>query len=161
MNRHSRSIVLVGMMGAGKSSVGVCLRRRTGLKLFDTDEIVTLKLGMPISEIFSKQGEKKFREAETEVLRALATTEPVVIVTGGGIVLRASRAGSRPLLQCKNPKKAFTEMLRARLPLYAKIADIRVDTSVLTDEEVAVAILSKFSRYYRKSVPAATMPAIA
>jgi shikimate kinase len=108
-------------------------------------------------------------------------------VTGGGIVLReenipllkrlgvvvcleaeeetllkrASRAGSRPLLQCKNPKKAFTEMLRARLPLYAKIADIRVDTSVLTDEEVAVAILSKFSRYYRKSVPAATMPAIA
>jgi shikimate kinase len=187
MNRHSRSIVLVGMMGAGKSSVGVCLQRRTGLKLFDTDEIVTLKLGMPISEIFSKQGEKKFREAETEVLRALATTEPVVIVTGGGIVLReenipllkrlgvvvcleaeeetllkrASRAGSRPLLQCKNPKKAFTEMLRARLPLYAKIADIRVDTSVLTDEEVAVAILSKFSRYYRKSVPAATMPAIA
>jgi len=187
MNRHSRSIVLVGMMGAGKSSVGVCLRRRTRLRLFDTDEIVTSKLGMPISEIFSKQGENKFREAETEVLQALATTEPVVIVTGGGIVLReenipllkrlgvvvcleadeetlfkrASRAGSRPLLQCKNPKKAFTKMLRARLPLYAKIADIRVDTSVLTDEEVAVAILSKFSRYYRKSVPAATMAAIA
>jgi shikimate kinase len=66
---------------------------------------------------------------------------------------RASRAGNRPLLQRKNPRKAFTKMLRARLPLYAKIADIRVDTSVLTDEEVAVAILSKFSRDYRKSVP--------
>jgi hypothetical protein len=52
-------------------------------------------------------------------------------------------------------------MLRTRLPLYAKIADIRVDTSVLTDEEVAVAILSKFSRYYRKSEPAAAMPATA
>jgi len=179
MNRHGRSIVLVGMMGAGKSSVGVCLRRRTRLKLFDTDKIVTSKLGMPISEIFSKQGENKFREAETEVLQALATTEPVVIVTGGGIVLReenipllkrlgvvvcleadeetlfkrASRAGSRPLLQCKNPKKAFTKMLRARLPLYAEIADIRVDTSELTDEEVAVAIVSKFKKYGRNSAP--------
>jgi shikimate kinase len=187
MNRHSRSIVLVGMMGAGKSSMGVCLRRRTRLKLFDTDEIVTSKFGMPISEIFSKHGENKFREAETEALQALATSEPVVIVTGGGIVLReenrdllkqlgvvtwleanektlfkrASRAGKRPLLQCKNPKKAFTKMLRTRLPLYAKIADIRVDTSVLTDEEVAVAILSKLNRYYLKSVPAAAMVATA
>jgi shikimate kinase len=187
MNRHGRSIVLVGMMGAGKSSVGVCLRRRTRLKLFDTDEIVTSKFGMPVSEIFSRYGENKFREAETEALQGLATSEPLVIVTGGGIVLReenihllkrlgvvawleadeetlferASRAGNRPLLQCKNPKKAFTEMLRTRLPLYAKVADIRVDTSVLTDEEVAVAILSKFSRYYRKSVPATTLLATA
>jgi shikimate kinase len=187
MNRHSRSIVLVGMMGAGKSSVGVCLRRRTRLKLFDTDEIVTSKFGMPISKIFSEYGENKFREAETEALQTLATSEPVVIVTGGGIVLReenihllkrlgivvcleadektlfkrASRGGVRPLLQGKNPEKTFTNMLRARRPLYAKIADIRVDTSVLTDEEVAVAILSKFSRYYRKSVPAATTPATA
>src|SRR5213083_2788753 len=170
MNPSVKSIVLVGMMGAGKSSVGACLRRRTSIKLFDTDKIVTSKFGMPVSEIFSKYGENKFREAETEVLQRLATREPAVIVTGGGIVLReenihllkrASRAGSRPLLQCKNPKKAFTKMLRARVPLYAKIADIRVDTSVLTDEEVAVAILSKFSRYYRKSVPAATLLATA
>src|SRR5439155_13328943 len=184
MNRHGRSIVLVGMMGAGKSCVGDCLRRRTRLKLFDTDEIVTSKFGMPISQIFSEHGENRFREAETEALQALATSEPVVIVTGGGIVLRkenthllkrlgvvvwleadegtlfkrASRPGSRPLLQCKNPKKAFTKMLRDRLPLYANIADIRFDTSVLTDEEVAVAILSKFNKYYRKSVPAAAMP---
>src|SRR6266513_6319668 len=88
MNRHGRSIVLVGMMGAGKSSVGVCLRRRARLKLFDTDEIVMSKFGMPISEIFSKHGENKFREAETKALQALATSEPVIIVTGGGIVLR-------------------------------------------------------------------------
>src|SRR4029077_3777505 len=187
MNRHSRSIVLVGMMGAGKSSVGVCLRRRTRLKLFDTDEILTAKFGMPVSEIFSKHGETKFREAETEALQTLAISEPVVIVTGGGIVLRnenldllkrlgvvvwleaneetlfkrASRTSNRPLLRRKSPRKAFTKMLQARLPLYAKIADIRVDTSVFTDEEVAVAILSKFSRYHSKSVPAATMPAIA
>jgi shikimate kinase len=185
MGRHSQSIVLVGMTGAGKSAVGRCLQRRTGFSRCDTDEIVTSKFEMPISEIFSKHGENKFREAETDALQALATSEPLVIVTGGGIVLReenldllkrlgtvvwleageatlfkrASRAGNRPLLHRKNPRKAFTNMLRARLPLYAKIADIRVDTSVLTDEEVAIAILSKFSRYYRRSVPAATMPA--
>jgi shikimate kinase len=187
VNQANRSIVLIGMMGAGKSSVGRCLHERSTLALFDTDEIVTSKFGMPISKIFSKHGENKFREAETEALRALATSKPAIIVTGGGIVLRennldllkrlgavvwleadeatlfnrASRTRNRPLLQCKNPRKVFTKMLQARLPLYAKIADIRVDTSVLTDEEVAVAILSKFKRYYRKSVPTAAMPATA
>lgn len=168
------------MMGAGKSSVGNCLRRLTNLRLFDTDEIVRSKFGMPISETFSKYGEDRFRDAETEALQALAGDEPAVIVTGGGIVLRkenrnllkrlgavvwldgdeetlfkrASQTGNRPLLQRKNPRKAFAQMLHARLPLYARIADIRVDTSVLTDEEVAIAILSKFKRHYRKSIPA-------
>jgi len=133
---------------------------------------------MPISEIFSMHSEGKFREAETEALRNLSPDQGAIIVTGGGIVLReeninllkrfgvvvwleadektlfkrASRAGDRPLLQRKNPRKAFTEMLRARLPLYAKIADIRIDTSELTDEEVAVAILTKFNKHH-KSVP--------
>jgi shikimate kinase len=168
------------MMGAGKSSVGRCLHERTNLTVFDTDEIVTSKFGMPIREIFSKHGENKFREAETEALQGLVASEPVVIVTGGGIVLReenldllkrfgavvwleadeatlfkrASLAGNRPLLQRKNPRKAFAQMLRARRPLYAKVADIRIDTSVLTDNEVAAAILSEFKRYRRKPTPA-------
>jgi shikimate kinase len=173
MNRHSRAIVLIGMMGAGKSTVGDCLQRRTGFQRLDTDEIVKSKFGMPISKIFSAHGEDKFREAETEALQSVAINEPVVIVTGGGIVLRkenlgrlkqlgtvvwlqadeatlfkrASRTGNRPLLQHKNPRNAFAKMLQARLPLYAKVADIRVDTSALTGEEVALAILSKFKRY--------------
>jgi len=160
------------MMGAGKSAVGRCLQRRTGFSRFDTDEIVKSKFGMSILEIFSRHGENKFREAETEALQALATTEPVVIVTGGGIVSReenvdvlkrlgtvvwleadevtlfkrASQVVDRPLLQRKGPRRAFTKMLRARLPLYAKVADIRVDTSALTDEEVAIAILSKLKK---------------
>jgi shikimate kinase len=185
MKHPIKSIILIGMMGAGKSTVGDCLQRRTGFARFDIDEMVRSKFGIPISEVFSKHGENKFREAETEALQALATSEPVIIVTGGGIVLReenlgllkrlgevvwleadektlfkrASRAGNRPLLQCKNPRKAFTKMLRARLPLYAKVADLRVDTSVLTNEEVVVAILSKFERYCRKSTPRSPMPA--
>jgi len=187
MNHGGKSIVLIGMMGAGKSAVGDCLQRRTGFAQFDTDGMVRSKFGIPISEIFSRYGEDKFREAETQVLKKVLSDERVIIVTGGGIVLRevnldllkrlgvvvwleadektlfkrASRVGNRPLLQRKNPRKAFTKMLRARLPFYAKIADIRVDTSVLTDEEVAVAILSKLRSYHRKSVLAAAMPATA
>jgi len=168
----SRSIVLIGMMGAGKSSVGACLRQRTGLGLLDTDEIVASKFGMPIPEIFARYGEKKFREAETEALRRMRTEEQTIITTGGGIVLRkenveilrsqaaivwldadeetlfarASRKRNRPLLHTKNPRKAFSQIFGARRPLYANIADIRIDTSALTDEEVAVAILAKLRR---------------
>ena len=172
VNQLSLSIVLIGMMGAGKSSVGQCLHRRTGLALHDTDEIVASKFGMSIPEIFAEHGEKKFREAETEALRRVQTEQQTIIITGGGIVLRkenveilrhqaalvwldadeetlftrALRKQNRPLLQTTNPRKSFSEILRARRPLYANIADIRVDTSVLTDEETAVAILAKLRR---------------
>lgn len=176
MNPSGKSIVLIGMMGAGKSAVGRCLQHRFGFSRFDTDQMVTSKFGMPISEIFSRHGEDKFRDAETETLQALATSHPAVIVTGGGIILReqnlallkrlgavvwlqadeatlfkrASRTGNRPLLQHKNPRDAFARMLQARLPLYAKVSDIHVDTSMLTGEEVAVAVLSKIKRYFRE-----------
>jgi shikimate kinase len=167
-----KSIVLIGMMGAGKSSVADCLRHRTGVRLLDTDEIVASKFGLSIPEIFAEHGEKKFREAETEALRRMQIEEQTIIVTGGGIVLRkenveilksqtvivwldgdeetlfarASRKQNRPLLQTKNSRKAFSQILASRRPLYANIADTRVDTSVLTDEEVAVAILAKLRR---------------
>src|SRR6266705_2636771 len=167
-----KSIVLIGMMGAGKSFVADCLRHRTGLRLLDTDEIVASKFGLSIPEIFAEHGEKKFREAETEALHRVRTEEQTIIVTGGGIVLRkenveilksqaaivwldgdeetlfarASRKQNRPLLQTKDPRKTFSQILGARRPLYANIANIRVDTSVLTDEEVAVAILAKLGR---------------
>ena len=160
------------MMGAGKSSVGRCLHRRMGLALLDIDEVVTSNFGMSIPEIFAEHGEKTFREAETEALRRVRTEEQTIIITGGGIVLRkenveilknqaaivwldgdeetlfarASRKQNRPLLQTKNPRKTFSQILDARRPLYANIANIRVDTSVLTDEEVAVAILAKLRR---------------
>ena len=180
-----KSIVLVGMMGAGKSSVGRCLHRRTALALHDTDQIVAANFGMSIPEIFAEHGEKKFREAETEALRRVRTEEQTIIITGGGIVLRnenveilkrlgvivwldgdeetlfarASRKKNRPLLQTKNPRKSFSEILGARRSLYANIADIRVDTSILTDEEVALAIPAKLRRMNPK--PESPIPATA
>ena len=171
------------MMGAGKSSVGRCLHRRTGVALHDTDEIIASKFGMSIPEIFAEHREKQFREAETEALRRVRTEEQKIIITGGGIVLRkenveilrtqfvivwldgdeetlfarASRKQNRPLLRTKNPRKSFSEILGVRRPLYANIANIRVDTSVLTDEEVAVAILAKLRRMNPK--PESPIPA--
>ena len=175
VNQPGKSIVLIGMMGAGKSCVGRCLQQRTKLALVDTDDIVASKFGISIPEIFSKYGEQDFREAETQALRELAPVRPTIIVTGGGIVLcetnvdflkrlgvivwldgneetlfeRASRARTRPLLKGENPRETFTQLLQLRLPLYAKVAHIRVDTSVLTDEEVTVAILSKLRKLGR------------
>ena len=185
VNQLSQSIVLIGMMGAGKSSVGRCLSRRTDLALYDIDRIVTARFGMSIADIFAGHGEKQFRDAETEALRCIRIEEQKIIITGGGIVLRkenveilrsqgvimwldadeetlyarASRKQNRPLLQSKNPRRAFSQILRARRPLYAKIADIRVDTSILTDQEAAVAILSKLRRPNPKpgsSIPTTT-----
>jgi shikimate kinase len=185
LNKVSQSIVLIGMMGVGKSCVGSCLRRRTGLALFDTDEMVAAKLGMSIPEIFAEHGENKFREAETQALRSVPTTEQTITVTGGGIVLRekniefikklgaivwldadeetlfvrALQKRNRPLLETKDPRKAFSQILGVRRPLYAQTADIRLDTWQLTPEEVAMAILSKVGRLNRKprsSIPATT-----
>lgn len=154
-------------MGAGKSSVGRCLQRRTGLARFDIDEVVTAKFALSIPEIFAQHGEEHFREAETQALRELSPTQPTIIVTGGGIVLRdenvdllkrlgvvvwleakeetlferASRRGNRPLLETENPRARLSELLRTRSPLYAKAADIRVDTTTLTHDQVADLIL--------------------
>ena len=83
-----RSIVLIGMMGAGKSSVGRCLQQRTGLALFDTDKIVASQFGISVPEIFSKYGEDQFRDAESDALRELVVERQGIIVTGGGAVLR-------------------------------------------------------------------------
>jgi len=165
----AKSIVLIGMMGAGKSSVGRCLQQRTGLARLDTDEMVAAQFGIPIAQIFEKHGEERFRIAETDVLRKLAPERPAIVVTGGGIVgntenldllkqlgtvvwvtadeatlfERASRRNDRPLLQQKNPRAVFSKLFRERESLYAAAADLRVDTSALTHDEVAETILNR------------------
>ena len=168
-----KSIVLIGFMGTGKSSVGRILEKKTGLHRFDTDEMVSSKLNLSIQEIFSKHGEGKFREAETEALQSLAGKESAIIVTGGGIVTtpknidllknlgtvvwldaghatlhaRMDKLKDRPLLQTANPVAAFSELLHARNPLYRNTADIRVDISQKTPEEIADLILKNIRNF--------------
>ena len=168
MTGRGESIVLIGFMGAGKSSTGKALARKTGLPLFDTDEIVSKRFGLSVTEIFVQLGEEEFRDQETQTLKQLSEpAAPAIIVTGGGIVLRPenvkilrglgrvvsleadeetlfrriSRRATRPLLQTKNPRATMAELLRMRAPLYCAAADVRLDTSRLTHDEVADAIL--------------------
>lgn len=166
------AIVLIGFMGAGKSSVGRTLARMAGLPRFDTDEMVAARFGLTISEIFETHGEEKFRDAETEVLRNLADKRGAVITTGGGIVLRpenvfqlrklgsivhlwadektlfqrVDRRRTRPLLRTENPRATMNELLRVRLPHYRQAADVEIDTSVLTHDEVAKKILTSLEK---------------
>jgi shikimate kinase len=167
-----RSIVLIGMMGAGKSSVGRALQRRTGLARLDTDEAVCAQFGMSVAEIFQQYGEEKFRDAETEMLCGFAPDRPAIITTGGGIVIRpenvdllkrlgtivwlaaseellfqrATRRNTRPLLQKENPRAVFSELFHRRLPLYEAAADFQIDTSTLDHEEAADAILQRLEK---------------
>ena len=169
MRGRGQSIVLIGFMGAGKSSTGKALARKTGLPRFDTDEIVSRRFGLLVTEIFARFGEEEVRDAETEALGQLSEAAPAIIVTGGGIVLRPenvkmlrelgrvvsleadeetlfrriSRRATRPLLQTENPRATLVELLRVREPLYREAADVRLDTSRLTHEEVADAILKR------------------
>jgi shikimate kinase len=169
MTGRGQSIVLIGFMGTGKSSIGRALARKTGLPRFDTDEIVARRFDLSIPEIFSQFGEEDFRDAETAALKQLSEpAAPAIIVTGGGIVLRPenvkmlrglgrvvsleadeetlfrriSRRATRPLLQTQNPRATMTELLRVRDPLYRAAADVRLDTSRLTYDEVTDAILT-------------------
>jgi shikimate kinase len=169
MTGRGQSIVLIGFMGVGKSSTGKALARKTGLPCFDTDEIVAGRFGLLVTEIFARFGEEKFRDAETEALGQLSLATPAIVVTGGGIVLRPenvkilralgrvvgleadeetlfrriSRRANRPLLQTENPRATLLELLRVRDPLYRAAADVRLDTSRLTHDEVADEVLKR------------------
>jgi shikimate kinase len=165
--------VLIGMMGTGKSVVGKVLEEKTGLRRFDTDDMISSKLKMPIDEIFARQGELHFRDFETETLRSISVGEPAIIVTGGGTVLRpanidllrqlgtvvwldADRAtlrarirdlSDRPLLQTANPEATLSELLTEREPLYRKAADLRVDISQKNSEDIAELILENIRNF--------------
>jgi shikimate kinase len=172
MTGRGQCIVLIGFMGAGKSSAGRALARKTGLPCFDTDDIVSARFGLSVTEVFARFGEEAFRDAESDALGRLPDGAPAIIVTGGGIVLRPenvarlrelgqvvslvadeetlfsriSRRATRPLLQTADPRATLVELLRVRDPLYRAAADVRLDTSRLTHDEVADAILESIGK---------------
>jgi len=149
------SIFLVGMMGAGKTTVGKLLAKRLGKTFMDTDHEIQSRTGVSISTIFEIEGESGFRRRESAVLEEIAGRRDLVVATGGGIVLsrenrkmlreqgtvvylraslddlfgRTRRDRSRPLLQTEDPRGKLAELLVARDPLYREVADIIMDTS--------------------------------
>lgn len=164
------NIILVGMMGSGKSSVGRVLADSLGRPFVDTDEEIEALAGMPIPQLFATQGEAAFRALETHVItRAVTRAENQVIATGGGAVVgpvnrlalreggtvfwldaspqelfnRAQAQGleGRPLLTGADPLGRLGALLEARRGYYGETAHHRIETTGKTPHEVAGAVL--------------------
>ncbi|MGZ9021026.1 MAG: shikimate kinase [Rhodoplanes sp.] len=149
-----KSIVLVGLMGAGKSSVGKRLARRLTLPFADADDEIAVVAGCSILDIFNIYGEKAFRDCERQVIIRMLQEQPHVLATGGGafmnpvtraaikdravsvwlradldtLVERTSRRNDRPLLRGENPRARLEVLMSERYPVYAE-ANVIVDTS--------------------------------
>lgn len=148
-----RPIVLVGMMGVGKTTIGKRLAPKLGLNFVDADEEIVAAAGMSISDLFQRHGEESFRRGEAQVIERLLQGPPLVLATGGGalvtkttrvlvkekavsiwlradidtILARATRRPTRPLLQNGDPRATLTRLLDERRPFYEQ-ADIHVDS---------------------------------
>ncbi|HTW69204.1 MAG TPA: shikimate kinase, partial [Acetobacteraceae bacterium] len=151
-NLGGRSIVLVGLMGAGKTSIGRRLAARLGLPFRDADSEIELAAGCTVPELFSRYGERAFRDGERRVIRRLLSGDPMVLAFGGGafmdpqtrsaaraesvtiwlrcplptLVRRVSGRDHRPLLNDGDPAEILQRLIDQRYPIYAE-ADVIVD----------------------------------
>jgi shikimate kinase len=169
---HDKSIVLVGLMGAGKSTVGRRLARRLGLPFADADEEIEAAAGLTVAEIFERHGEAHFRAGERRVLARLIDGPPRVIATGGGAFMdgetralilarctaiwldaeievlaeRVGRRGHRPLLKGKDPAALLHRLAEIRNPVYAE-AHLTIHSGALphaqTVERIVAALAAR------------------
>jgi shikimate kinase len=163
----ARSIVLVGMMGSGKSSIGKRLAQRLSLPFVDADSEIETAAAMTIPEIFATRGEAEFRAGEKRVIERILANGPQVLATGGGafmsaetrdrvaqagvsiwlkaepdvLMRRVRKRGNRPLLQTADPDRTLRELLAAREPTYA-LADLAICSREEPHEVAVEAILS-------------------
>ena len=158
------NVILCGMMGAGKTTIGIKVAEVTDLRWYDTDELIVDKHGK-ISDIFEYYGEEHFRRLETEVVKELSQEDGLVISSGGGLVLRTENSellkkngvvvflratvetlvgrlglfNDRPLLQGKESVvgQKLTELMQERTPVYEGVSDYIVDVDGKTPSETA------------------------
>lgn len=167
-----RSVVLVGMMGCGKTSVGRPLAARLKLPFVDADHEIEVAANMAISEIFTQHGEDYFRAGEQRVIARLLRQGAQVLATGGGAFMnaetrsavkaqavsvwlkadfetlfeRVSRKPTRPLLQGPDPQGTLRRLLREREPVYAT-ADMVIDSRNVPHEQVVTEIVEVLDRF--------------
>jgi shikimate kinase len=161
-----RPLVLVGMMGAGKTTVGRRLANRLGRRFIDSDEEVEKAAGMSIEDIFKLHGESDFRAGEVKVIARLLKEDEIVLGTGGGAFItpetralvkaqavsvwikadfdllfaRVTRRTNRPLLKTTNPKDTLRKLIDARYPIYAE-ADVAVVSRDVPQDQVASEVI--------------------
>jgi shikimate kinase len=169
----SRSIVLVGMMGVGKSSIGRRLAARLGVPFVDADAEIEKAAGMSIVDIFARHGEADFRSGEARVIARLLDGGPQVLATGGGAVMNADtrvaikakgvsiwlsaeldvlmrrinkRKNDRPMLQTADPAATLRELLVAREPVYAQ-ADLTVQSREVPHDAIVSEIMTALAAF--------------
>jgi shikimate kinase len=169
-----RSVVLVGMMGAGKSSVGRRLAARLGIPFVDADSEIEQAAQMTIPEIFAKYGETAFRSAEARVILRLLEGGPQVLATGGGafmnadtraairakglsvwlkadldvLIRRVKRRSDRPLLHTDDPAETLRRLLTERSPTYQQ-ADVTIHSREVPHERIVDEMLAALARHPR------------
>jgi shikimate kinase len=170
----ARSIVIVGMPGSGKSSVGRKLAARFAIPFFDADEEIETAAGMNIEQIFERYGEAEFRKGERRVIARLLEQPIHVLATGGGAFMdpetrelirakavslwlradlatlleRTSRRDNRPLLKQGDPRQILEQLMAARAPAYAE-ADVTADSDMRPTEETVDRVIKALSAYAR------------
>ena len=168
-----RPVILVGLMGAGKTRVGRRLAERLHLPFIDTDHVIENENGRTISELFAQIGEPAFREGERLLIARLMNRQPAVIATGGGafidprtratllehglviwlradldtLVARTGRNNKRPLLQGGDRAEKLSELMKARYPIYAE-AHLTVDSHHGPVENTVEAVLAALQRHF-------------
>jgi shikimate kinase len=161
-----RSIVLIGLMGAGKTAVGRRLANRLDLPFIDADTEIEVAAGASISEIFAEHGEAYFRQGERKVIARLLAGGPQVLATGGGaymnpetraaikarglsvwlkadikvLLKRVGRRGNRPLLTGGDPEKVMKKLMEERYPVYAE-ADMTVESRDVPHDVIVSAVI--------------------
>lgn len=167
-----RAIVLIGMMGAGKSTVGRRLAARLGLEFVDADVEIEAAAGMSIPEIFAAHGEQYFRDGEVRVIARLLDGAPCVLATGGGawlrgetreriratgisvwlkadvdvLLRRVKRRSDRPLLQTADPAAVIEKLVAERYPLYAE-ADLTLLSREVPHERIVDECIAALADY--------------
>lgn len=170
------NLVLIGPMGAGKSSIGRHLAERYGLAFVDADREIEARTGAPVATIFDCEGETGFRDRERAVLADLLDADGAVIATGGGAVLdagtrrllrergfvvhlhvsvdqqlrRLARDRTRPLLAGEDREAVLLKLAREREPLYADTADLRFDTGNTGAAEAATRLHALLQTHWRR-----------
>ena len=169
---RDRSIVLVGLMGSGKSTIGRRLAQRLGMRFADADDEIERAADMTISDIFARFGEAHFRDGERRVIARLLAEKPMVLATGGGafineetralilqdslciwldadiatLVERVGRRSHRPLLRNRDPGEVLRELAAVRNPIYAE-AHLRVSSASTPHDHTVRAILEALSKW--------------
>ena len=172
----TKPIVLVGMMGAGKTSVGRYLAQKLGLPFVDADSEIEAAAQATITEIFEREGEAAFRSGERRVIARLLDGPICVLATGGGAFMtpetrakirehaisvwlradidlltrRVGRRRDRPLLNNGNPRETIARLLAVRDPVYAE-ADLVIDSGEQTPDEVSEVVIAALKTFLDQS----------